>query len=89
MANQKSLKLTLPPSVLVYKMEEIVAGNLMVDTKPTGSDKGVVYQVGKDVKGVKKGDKIVVPAWVPECFNYEGDKYYYFESERFPWMKYE
>lgn len=84
----KNLKLALPPTVIVYKMEEIKAGNLQMESKRTGSDKGVVYQVGNAVKEVRKGDRIVVPTWVPDSFVNEGETYYFFVSEKFPWIKY-
>lgn len=83
------LKLTIPPSVIVYRMEEIKAGALVTESKLTGSDKGVVYQTGSEVLDLKKGDKIVVPAWVPEKFTHNDESYYYFESKSFPWLKYE
>jgi co-chaperonin GroES (HSP10) len=59
------------------EISEPSAGALDLSSKPTVVEVATVVAIGKDVKGIEVGDKIMVKGWSLDVINFNNKNYYF------------
>jgi len=66
------------------KIEQPTAGGLDLSSKETAIEVAEIVAIPSDAKiigGVCIGDKIMVKAWAIDIINYNGEKFYFVDSD--------
>jgi len=63
------------------KIEQPKVGNLDLSAKESAVEVGEVLAVGEGINNVKVGDKVMIKAWAIDILSYEGEKFYFIDSD--------
>lgn len=64
------------PTKIFIELDQMEMGVFNVDGQNRVNESGTVVAVGKDVKGIKRGDKIFAKAWGLDMCQVDGKDYY-------------
>lgn len=79
--SKKKPKIHLQPKKILFSLNQISAGALLTESKPSAENHGLVLAVGSEVEEFKKGDTIVAAMWGVEHAKIDDEDYYFIDCD--------